>query len=162
MDQASWNKIRTPGFQIRRLHQVSAAVFHDCLQHFNLTPIQYTILVIIDMSAKLEQTSIAARAGLDNSTVADVIKRLEKNGMVRREVGVRDKRARVTSITELGKTAITDAGPFIDDAVHRMLSPLDPAEQDLFLRMIDRVLGHHLSTTPETSEGKPWQRDLKA
>lgn len=162
MDQDSWNKIRTPGFQIRRLHQVSVAVFHDCLHHFNLTPIQYTILVIIDMSAKLEQTSIAARAGLDNSTVADVIKRLEKNGMVRREAGIRDKRARVTSITALGKAAITDAGPVIDDAVQRMLSPLAPDEQDLFLRMIDRVLGHHLSPTPETSEGKPWQRELKS
>lgn len=162
MDQESLNAIRTPGFQIRRLHQVSVAVFHDCLQHFNLTPIQYTILVIIDLSAKLEQTSIAARAGLDNSTVADVIKRLEKNGMVRREVGVRDKRARVTSITALGKSAITDASPVIDDAVQRMLSPLASDEQDLFLRMIDRVLEHYSSPTRETSEGKPWQREPKS
>lgn len=162
MNQDSWNKIRTPGFQIRRLHQVSVAVFHDCLQHFNLTPIQYTILVIIDMSAKVGQTSIAARAGLDNSTVADVIKRLEKNGMVLREVGVRDKRARVTSITALDKAAITDAGAVIDDAVQRLLSPLAPDEQDLFLCMIDSVLGHHLSPTPGTPEGKPWQRELKS
>ena len=162
MDKKSWARIRTPGYQIRRLHQLSVAVFLDCLQHVNLTPIQYTILVIIDMEPGVEQTSIASRAGLDASTVADVVKRLVKHGMIKREVGIRDKRSRVAFITSSGKVAITDAAPLIEDAIQSMLSPLAIDEQQNFLSMIDRILIHNTSEKLVSTDGRPWQRELRS
>ncbi|SDW04374.1 transcriptional regulator, MarR family [Albimonas donghaensis] len=162
MDNASYARIRTPGHQIRRLHQVSVAVFHDCLQSVNLTPIQYTILVIIGLEPGLEQTTIAVRAELDTSTTGDVIKRLEKHGMIRREVGARDRRARVAYITPSGEEAITDAQPLIAEAIQHMLSPLDEAEQASMLEMIERILSYHVSHRATECNGKPWQRELKS
>ncbi|MBR28050.1 MAG: MarR family transcriptional regulator [Rhodobacteraceae bacterium] len=162
MDHASYAKIRTPGHQIRRLHQVSVAVFHDCLQSVNLTPIQYTILVVISLEPGLEQTTIAVRAALDTSTTGDVIKRLEKHGMIRREVGARDRRARVAYITPAGEAAITDAQPLIAEAIQHMLSPLDAAEQASMLEMIERILTYHVSNRATECDGKPWHRELRA
>lgn len=152
--------IRTPGHLIRRLQQVSVALFHSSLERSNITPIQYTILVIIEGEPGLDQISIATRAVLDTSTVGDVLRRLEGRGLIRRETVDHDKRSRVVFLTEEGRQLLAEARPQVSASRAHMLSPLSTDEQQSFLEMIERLLAFHEDANADDNP-RPWQRERK-
>ena len=152
--------IRTPGHLIRRLQQVSVALFHSSLERANITPIQYTILVIIEGEPGLDQVSIAIRAVLDASTAGDVLRRLEGRGLIRRETVGHDKRSKVVFLTEDGRHLLAEARPQVNASREHMLSPLTADEQRSFLEMIERLLAFHEAANAEGNPG-PWQRERK-
>lgn len=152
--------IRTPGHLIRRLQQVSVALFHSSLERANVTPIQYTILVIIEGEPGLDQVSIAIRAVLDTSTTGDVLRRLEGRGLIRRETVGHDKRSKVAFLTEEGRRLLAEARPQVSASRAHMLSPLSADEQRSFLDMIERLLAFHEASNGEDGPG-PWQRERK-
>ena len=96
-----------PGFMIRRLQQVAISLFHETLETAEITPVQYTILQILAQNRQLDQTAIAALAYLDASTTGDVLRRLEKRGLVCRTVKETDRRSKAVDITEDGNSLLS-------------------------------------------------------
>lgn len=148
---------RGPGFLVRRLQQVSVAIFHEYLSPLEITPLQNTILLHLQHDDGLDQVTVATRARIDTSTMRDVVARLEAKGLLRREAGVADRRTRLLYITPAGRDVLEKAAVEARRASQHLLAPLKADERKAFLEMIDRVVRAHEGHEHEAAV-LPWRR----
>ena len=97
-----------PGHLIRRLQQISLALFMDETKAFEITPVQYAALAAIDSHPGLDQTELCHLIAIDRSTVGDVVTRLERKKLIRRTAGIRGE-AHARAHRRRGRTADTCA-----------------------------------------------------
>lgn len=92
---------RAPGFLARRLHQAYTAAWGRHVDAV-LTGPQYAVLATIAEHPAADQGSLAASVALDRSTMADVCRRLEDRGLIRRDTAPGDGRRKLLRLTEDG------------------------------------------------------------
>lgn len=148
-----------PGFMIRRLQQVSVALFHGTLENVDLTPVQHTILQAIRATPDLDQNRVAGVTFLDASTTSNVLKRLEARGLITREVAAQDRRARVLRLTEAGADLLDRVRPDIMASQRHLLSPLSSEERQAFLMALEKVLAFHEGRDDPDSVPRPFNRE---
>src|SRR2546423_11811766 len=129
-----------PGYLIRRVHQLHGALFLEECKASRLTPVQYGLLTALAFRGELDQISLAEELGLDRTTTAEVLARLEKRGLVARKGNPLDLRAKLARITPRGR-ALTETihGP-MQRAQDRLCAPLTPAERKKFMAMLVRLV----------------------
>ena len=142
-----------PGHHIRRLQQMAVAVFLQETQGFGITPVQYGALLTVQQQPDLDQRSLAHLMGLDTSTTAGVVDRLEARGLLRRSASPTDRRVRRLGITPEGQALLADMQPQVDAAQARMLAPLAEAEKPLFMGMLTRLVQAHHEAERLGSDG---------
>jgi len=145
------------------MQQVSVSLFLHRLQEFDITPLQYTILRIINSNSGINQTSIAIFAVLDMSTVKDIVHRLEAKGLLRRDIGNADRRMRCISLTARGMDVLSKAESEVKNTQKILLAPLEIDEQETLMRLLGRLLAvHEESQGVDKSAGEkvhtPWRR----
>ncbi|WP_431282843.1 MarR family winged helix-turn-helix transcriptional regulator [Humitalea sp. 24SJ18S-53] len=131
---------RRPGFLIRRLNQIHYAIFYEECAEFDITPVQYGILTTLSLNPGADQNSIAHDVGIDRTNVADVLSRLTRRGLVRRQRGAEDKRTFVTWLTPDGERLTKAMLGAMRRAQERLLNPLDGAEREQFLATLLRLI----------------------
>ena len=80
------------GYQVRRTQAKIFADFEATLANVDFTPGSFGVLTLIRANPGITQVALAAAFGVDKSTMSPVIFRLEKRGLVRREVLASDRR----------------------------------------------------------------------
>ena len=157
-----------PGFLIRRFQQVSVMLFLEQLGQHNVTPIQFTLLRLVDATPDIDQVTIAKRAALDPSTVADVISRMEQKGLIERVPAEADRRKRIVRLTwhlialpdgAEGKDVLEVARPLAAKARQILFAPLDAEQQKTLLDLISIVVDHQSADILGGGRAsKPWSR----
>jgi DNA-binding MarR family transcriptional regulator len=112
-----------------------------------------------EQSAGCHARELAARAGLDPSTVSRANAALVGQGLVERRADQRDGRASVLALTPAGHGALADAHRRYGELLDRALADWTPDEVAAlaaalgrFARDIDRTLGHHADPQNDTLE----------
>jgi len=84
----------------------------------------------------IDQTTIGLELGLDRTTTADVVKRLEQKGYLERQINPGDRRSRQAFITREGLRVMSrlQAGMFA--AQDRLLKPLPAADRRRFVELL--------------------------
>ncbi|ASR90676.1 MULTISPECIES: MarR family winged helix-turn-helix transcriptional regulator [Alcaligenes] len=131
-----------PGFLVRRLNQIHYAMFYEECKS-DLTPVQHGVLSVLMGSPWLDQTTIGYELGLDRTTSADVIRRLEEKGLLGRRINPDDRRSRQTYITEAGLAAMQEISSGMNRAQERLLDPLTAKQRQTFMSMLTRVVEHN-------------------
>lgn len=129
-----------PGFMVRRLHQIHVAIFLEECKSPNITPVQYGILTALSVLPGLDQTALGQEVGLDRSTVADVVRRLEERGLIKRRKNSADKRTRHAHLTKEGESVVSSLRADIERAQERMLAPLTRAQQKVFMSLVSKLV----------------------
>ncbi len=80
------------GYQVRRTQARIFMEFEATLRDFDFTPGSFGVLTLIRANPGITQVTLAATFGIDKSTMSPVIFRLEKRGLIRREVLASDRR----------------------------------------------------------------------
>jgi len=139
-----------PGFLLRRCHQIAVGFFLDECEEFDLTPIQFAVLNVLDREGPQDQGTIGRAAALDRTTIAVVLKKLEERELVIRASSLKDKRAKVVSITKEGEQMIEKITPSLLKAQSRMLDAFSESERKEFLRLLNIFANHNndLSRAP--------------
>ena len=129
-----------PGFHIRRLQQIAVSIFLQEADEFGITPVQFGALQGIANAPGIEQRGLAQSIGLDTSTTASVIDRLEARGWVQRGVSPDDKRVRQLTLTPDGQRLLAAVLPAMQRAQQRILRPLSSKERKEFKSMLRRLV----------------------
>jgi DNA-binding MarR family transcriptional regulator len=139
-----------PGHYIRRLQQIAVAIFLQETEAHGVTPVQYAGLQAVRKSPGIDQRTLARSIGLDTSTVAGVIDRLESRGLMVRNSSRDDRRVRLLSLTDEGLALLDEIQPAMMRAQQRILEPLSKKDQQEFMRMIRSVViaNNELSRAP--------------
>ncbi len=141
---------RRPGFLIRRLHQIHLALFAEACGAFGVTPVQYSILTIASAQPGLDQAALASAVGIDRTTVADVLARLERRGLVRRSRAARDARLKLVHATIGGRRLLSRMDRHAQRAHERTIAPLPPDERAAFIDALVKLVeaGNGLGRAP--------------
>jgi DNA-binding MarR family transcriptional regulator len=129
-----------PGHLIRRLHQIHVALFLEECEEFNLTPVQFGVLTILYDRAVLDQVTIANQLGVDRNTTADVIRRLERRGLLVRSISLEDKRAKLACIKTEGRELVDAAKPRMIRAQERLVSAIDNDELSAVMEIMGKLV----------------------
>jgi len=129
-----------PGFLIRRLHQIHGALFQEETGASGITPVQYSLLTALNRRGELDQISIAREIGLERTTVAEVLTRLETRELVTRRPHPEDRRVRLVKLTRAGKALVRRMAPAVQRAHDRTLDPLSPQERDVLMLQLVRLV----------------------
>lgn len=129
-----------PGHLIRRAHQRAVAIFMEEMAGFDVTPVQYAILLALLDRPGEDQVTLAAHVALDAATSGSVVGRLEARGWLRREPDQRDRRRKLLWITPDGERAalqMLDATPQVQE---RLVEPLSPEEQAQLMHLLAKLV----------------------
>lgn len=131
------------GHLIRRLHQVSTAVFSARMaeEGIDLTPVQFAAMDAVRADPGIDQVGVASAIAYDKATIGGVIDRLEGKGLVQRVVSSRDRRAREVTLTGEGVQLFERVLPIVRDLQDTILDGLDESETAAFLGLARRVVG---------------------
>ena len=109
--------------------------FEECKEE-NVTPVQYGILTVLSANPWLDQTAIGYEVGLDRTTSADVIKRLEEKGLLERRINPLDRRSRQAAITPEGQRVMELLKQGMARAQQRLLDPLSLRDRKIFMSLL--------------------------
>jgi DNA-binding MarR family transcriptional regulator len=126
-----------PGHLIRRLQQIAVAIFMKETRRFNITPVQYSALLAVEMNPGIDQSTLVNIIAFDRSTIGNVVSRLESKKWIKRVPGARDRRFNTLTITAEGKRVLRAIDAAVDHAQKLILSPLKPTERPVFVEMLE-------------------------
>lgn len=143
-----------PGHLIRRLHQIHVAIFLEECSDFNLTPVQFGLLNVLYDGKALDQVTIAGQLGIDRNNAADVIRRLEKRGLIQRPTSNKDKRAKLAKITTAGRELVDAVYPSMAAAQRRFVGPLSDSEYAQLMDLMEKLVVEN-----NEASRAPWKID---
>jgi DNA-binding MarR family transcriptional regulator len=142
-----------PGHLIRRLQQISFAIFMEQARPFEITPVQYAAISAVNRHPGIDQTALCNIIAFDRSTIGDVVSRLERKGLIKRIDGSADRRTKSLFITPPGRRLIRDIEPAVSSTQRLILAPLKPGERSAFMRMLMQLV--HLNNEHSRAPWRP-------
>ena len=136
----AWDLANRPGFLIRRLHQIHLAMFAEECGAFNITPVQFSIMSVAAAQPGLEQARLGYEVGVDRTTLANVVARLESRSLLARTAGAADRRVKHVSLTPDGLDLLARIEAPARQAHERTVEALPEAEREMFLRALARLV----------------------
>ena len=125
---------------LHRAGQCAGDLFAREVHAEGLTPRQYAVLLAVSLEEGLSQTDLVERTGIDRSTLADIVRRLLKKGLIKRSRSKSDARVYSVRLSDKGRLALTAAQPAADHAEERLLASLEPERRHEFLDSLDRIV----------------------
>jgi MarR family transcriptional regulator, lower aerobic nicotinate degradation pathway regulator len=131
---------RRPGFLLRRAHQISAALFLEEAAGLNITTTQYGTMVVLRARGSLDQVGIATLVGIDRSTTALVVSKLEEAGYIERRDDEVDKRRKIITLSKSGHAMLDRVAAPAQRARERALEPFSAKDGAKFLELLERFV----------------------
>lgn len=119
---------RSPIHLLHRAGQCAEELFTAEVSEASLTPRQFAVLIAVAQRPGLSQTELVGRTGIDRSTLADIVRRMLRKGLLQRRRTKHDARAYAISLSEEGARTLRNAEPAAKQADERILATL-PAKQ---------------------------------
>lgn len=132
-----------PGHLIRRLHQISMAIFaEECAEH-GLTSVQFAALSVVQDHPGVDATRLSALIAFDRSTLGDVLERLEAKGWLQRSPSPQDRRVKLLHLAPAGAAVLDEVQQNVLRVQHRLLAPLPAADRAEMMRMLLLLVRRH-------------------
>jgi DNA-binding MarR family transcriptional regulator len=125
---------------LHRAGQCAGDVFQAEMVAGDLTPRQFAVLVAVSQDEGLSQTSLVRKTGIDRSTLADIVRRMLRKGLLQRQRTKDDARAYSVKLTEEGWKALQQAQPTVEVVDSRVLSVLPEPDRDRFIADLTKIV----------------------
>ena len=140
----------SPGPLIRRFHQIGLSILDSELQGLDVTPLQFSIMWVLQKHSGIDQVTLAQYVALDRTTCSNIVTLLEKKGRLRRKTDPMNKRAKLVYLSASGKKLLEKATRPMENTQKKMLEPLSAEEKKVFLSCLQKLVdsGNELSRAP--------------
>jgi DNA-binding MarR family transcriptional regulator len=129
-----------PGHLIRRAHQIAWAMFREETAKFDVTPVQYSLLIAIHDFPAIDATRLSALICIDRATIGNIVARLEARGYLVRKDDPHDKRAKKIFVTPSGVAVIKSINKVRVRIGDRVLAPLNGAERKILIKLLCKLV----------------------
>jgi DNA-binding MarR family transcriptional regulator len=124
---------RSPIHLLHRAGQCAGDVFQAEMKVEGLTPRQLAVLTTVALNEGLSQTGLVERTGIDRSTLADIVRRMQRKGLLQRRRTREDARAYAVKLTDEGRRILRTAEPLAKKVDDRILDALPNKQRDQFI-----------------------------
>jgi DNA-binding MarR family transcriptional regulator len=140
---------RSPIHLLHRAGQCAGDVFHAELRDGDLTPRQLAVLLTVSQNEGLSQTGLVDRTGIDRSTLADIVRRMQKKGLLQRRRTKEDARAYAVKLTDEGRRILKTAEPLAKRVDERVLEALPSRQREQFLDDLQTIVDALQKLSPQ-------------
>lgn len=131
---------RSPIHLLHRAGQCAGDVFAAEIGDADLTPRQYAVLLTVSQKEGLSQTDLVEQTGVDRSTLADIVRRMLKKGLLQRRRTKEDARAYAVKLTEEGWRVLRQAEPIVRRVDERILAALPVKDRDQLITDLEAIV----------------------
>ena len=129
------------GWYIKRIDNALEKEANQHLQALNLTMQQNRVLIHLAHAdgQTLSLKTLEEHFGAAQSTVAGLVSRLEKKGLVEAVPDPADRRVKLAKLTEEGIKLHAQSRQWVVDSEERLTANLSPEEREVFLQCLQKV-----------------------
>ena len=131
---------RSPIHLLHRAGQCAADIFTAEMAGLDLTPRQFAVLLTVSMNEGLSQTDLVMLTGIDRSTLADIVRRMLKKGLLQRRRTREDARAYAVKLTDEGLRVLAAARPKVEAVDARILLALSAEQQSTLVSDLKSIV----------------------
>lgn len=129
----------SPGHLLHRAQQFAAERFGEAVATSGLTQRQFAVLSATHAKEGRTQTQLVKATGIDRSTLAELVARMVRNGLLVREKLADDARANAVHLSEEGRRLVEVATLGAMDADAAILDALSKSKRISFLKALRRI-----------------------
>lgn len=131
--------LRYTGHLLRRAQQVHLAVWQQEVST-EVTSVQFAALAVLDRMPGASQAELGADLFLDRSTIADVVSRMVRRGLIARTQDTVDRRRKTLTLTADGRAALETLRPRVEAIEPLLTGGLTSVERADLRRLLDKML----------------------
>ncbi|MBV1796548.1 MarR family winged helix-turn-helix transcriptional regulator [Siccirubricoccus sp. G192] len=132
---------RAPTHLARRFFQVCQAIGHEAMRPFGLEMRHTGVFVVLSREPGIDQRSLAAALGRDQTSTAQMVDDLQALGLVERRPSPANRRTNALFLTATGAALLRDRlTSAIAGVQARVLDALSPEEAATFLALLVRIV----------------------
>jgi DNA-binding MarR family transcriptional regulator len=129
------------GYVLRRSQLDVFTDFFETMREVDLTPGQYSVLVLIDQNPGLPQSKIGEALGIRKSNFVTLLHLFERRGLVQRRAHGGDARINELYLTDKGKTLLRRANTLQSAHEARLAERLGSSGREKLLLLLKSLSG---------------------
>ena len=131
----------SPSHLLHRAQQSAVNLSSAALAEQGLTLRQFAVLAALANEEGQSQSRLVDRTGIDRSTLADMVGRMERSGYIKRVPSKEDRRAKTVSLLAKGRKAYDSALPAVESADKQVLDLIRANRRVGFLASLAAIGG---------------------
>lgn len=135
-----WDPQSTPTFWINHASRLLMRHFEERLRPLEFGMAYLPVVVALRENAALLQKELAERAQVEQPTMAALLARMERDGLILREPHPSDNRARQISLTAKAKARLPLAKELLGAVAARATSGFSEGERTTLIALLRRVV----------------------
>lgn len=152
---------QSPLHLFHRAVQVVTEIYQAEMANYDITARQYAVLFALAHSEGMSQSELVDATGIDRSTMADIVRRMLKKGIVQRKRDKDDARAYEVKITEEGIRLFKVVQPIVHKIEEKLLSSLKGRRVEEFLDNLGMIVGNVSPPGQSASNGHYVESDAR-
>jgi MarR family transcriptional regulator, transcriptional regulator for hemolysin len=125
------------------------------LRELGFATAQLPVLTALKDGARMSQTELARWAKVEQPTMAQMLARMERDGIIRREADPNDRRGSLVSLTKQARSRLPAGRAILRQGNIEMTKDLSAQEVETLVGLLKRVLAN---TEAMESSSQPMQR----
>jgi DNA-binding MarR family transcriptional regulator len=132
------NPLRIVGHAYRTFSRIVDAQLRDV----GFAMSQLPVLIVLKQGKPLPQAELARMARVEQSSMAQLLNRMERDGLIERVPDPEDKRSRLISLTDSARQRMHEGKAIMDATVKIALQGLSTADIERFSELMLRIYGN--------------------
>lgn len=142
MADVSWRPMRTPGYFISRVHRAMTRIGDARLKALGFATAQLPVLGALHSGEKRSQTDLARLAKVEQSSMAQLLARMQRDGLITREPDPEDRRSSLISLSAEARERLPAGREVLLQGARDMTRGLSDAEVETLVSLLERVLAN--------------------
>jgi DNA-binding MarR family transcriptional regulator len=124
------------GYFVRRLQVWVFQDFIRTLARIDISPAQFSVLVVISANRGLSQAELAETLGIERARLVRLLHRLEARGLIQRLQSAADGRRHALQLAARGRTLLASAKTLASHHEKRLIEKLGPERHSMLLQAL--------------------------
>jgi len=142
MLDSGWEPMKTPGHYFSRIARGLSRIGDARLKELGFATAQLPVLSALRDGGALSQTELARLAKVEQPTMAQMLTRMERDGVIRRRPDPRDRRSSLVSLTDEARARLPAGRAILEQGNREATAGLSAGEHDILIDLLQRVLAN--------------------
>ena len=137
-----WSPLEHPGHYLSRISRGLTRIGDARLRRLGLATAQLPVLSMVRNGERLSQAELAKTIRVEQPTMAQLLARMERDGLIRREPDPRDRRSSLVQLTEAARERLPAGRQVLRESNAEMTRGLSAEEVATLVGLLGRVLAN--------------------
>lgn len=139
---SDWKPVATPTFWINHGSRLIMRTFEKRLRKLGLGMAYIPVMMALEEEGPLTQTDLLARAHVEQPTMAALLARMERDGVISRDPHPSDQRASLVSLTAKAKARLPKVKESLREGAAQAMAGLSEPERATLIALLKRVVAN--------------------